>query len=194
MVTKKPVADKKTAVKKTTDKKPALAKRSTKTVKPKKTIEVVAEKKLIIEPIKTETPVKMTTPVIEGKYIAALGRRKEATARVRLIPNGSGIITINAKKLTEYFPAEWQQLNIKAPLAAVGALETYDISVKVEGGGFMGQAESVRHGIARALLIIDENYRKTLRRAGFLTRDPRAKERKKPGLKRARRAPQWKKR
>jgi len=132
--------------------------------------------------------------LVEGKYIAAIGRRKEATARVRMIPGGKGTIVVNARAFDDYFPVEWQRQSILSPLVAVGQQDSYDISVKVEGGGMNGQAESVRHGIARALLLIDENYRKTLRRAGYLTRDPRAKERKKPGLKRARKRGQWAKR
>jgi small subunit ribosomal protein S9 len=140
-------------------------------------------------------PKKTVAPVlVEGTYIAAIGRRKEATARVRLIAGGKGTIVINARSFENYFPVEWQRQSILSPLIAVGQQDSYDISVKVEGGGMNGQADSVRHGIARALLLIDENYRKTLRRAGYLTRDPRAKERKKPGLKRARKRGQWAKR
>ncbi len=130
----------------------------------------------------------------EKSYLYAVGRRKEASARVRLIPGGKGTIVVNAKPLEQYFPVQWHQQAIRNPLIAVGQDVQFDITVKVSGGGVNGQAEAVRHGISRALLLVDPNFRKTLRRAGYLTRDPRAKERKKPGLKRARRAPQWKKR
>lgn len=123
----------------------------------------------------------------------AVGRRKEAVARVRLMP-GSGAITINEKEYTQYFPSPINQGIVESPLKLVDQRTQSTISVKVEGGGMRGQAEAVRHGITRALVAMDPELRKTLRAAGFMTRDPRVKERKKPGLKRARRAPQWKKR
>jgi small subunit ribosomal protein S9 len=128
------------------------------------------------------------------KYHKALGRRKEATARVRLIPGGSGKITVNGKPIEQFFTVEWNRQSILSPLVAVGANTDYDVSALIEGGGVAGQAIALRHGIARCLLIVNPDYRKTLRRAGYLTRDPRAKERKKPGLKRARKAAQWAKR
>lgn len=120
-------------------------------------------------------------------YNYATGRRKSAVARVRLFPQGSGKITVNDKAIT---PAEQAYL---APLKLVG-LTGADLSVKVQGGGFAGQEEAIRHGVARAIVELDENYKTTLRKAGYLTRDPREKERKKPGLKGARRSPQWSKR
>ncbi len=128
------------------------------------------------------------------EYHKALGRRKEATARVRLIPGGSGKIVVNGKPIEQFFTVEWNRQSIISPLIAVGANTDYDVSAKVEGGGVAGQAIAVRHGIARCLLLVNEDFRKTLRRAGYLTRDPRAKERKKPGLKRARKRGQWAKR
>jgi len=127
------------------------------------------------------------------ELVKAIGRRKESTARVRLTPHGKGTVIVNGRSFEDYFPVIWHRQDILAPLQAVGAVDS-DISVKVEGGGVHGQATAVRHGIARALLLVNPDFRTTLRRAGYLTRDPRAKERKKPGLKRARRAPQWKKR
>jgi len=143
----------------------------------------------------TKEAIAHKTLVIGGKeYHKALGRRKEATARVRLIPGGSGKITVNGKTLEAFFTVEWNRQSILAPLVSVGANTDYDVSAKVEGGGVAGQAIAVRHGIARCLLLVNEDFRKTLRRAGYLTRDPRAKERKKPGLKRARKAAQWAKR
>ncbi|HSR88920.1 MAG TPA: 30S ribosomal protein S9 [Candidatus Udaeobacter sp.] len=123
----------------------------------------------------------------------SVGRRKRASARVRLTP-GTGVITINAKPLAEYFPYfEWQNI-IKAPLVAAGKEKTFDVSAKIIGGGKKGQAVAVQLGVARALVVWNEDLKKTLKTQGYLTRDARIKERKKPGLKRARRAPQWSKR
>ncbi len=136
---------------------------------------------------------KAPAAALSGNFHKALGRRKEATARVRLMP-GSGKITVNGRPFENFFTVEWHRQAIMAPLVAVGENGNVDISVKVEGGGVAGQADAVRHGVARALLMVNPDYRKTLRRAGHLTRDPRAKERKKPGLKRARKRPQWAKR
>ena len=128
-------------------------------------------------------------------YIPAVGRRKSAVARVRILHDkGKGIkITINNKDFKDYLPYfEWQDSILK-PLKATGQ-DNINISVKVEGGGIKGQVESIRHGISRALLAVNEEWRTTLRKEGLLTRDSRVKERKKPGLRRARRAPQWQKR
>ena len=122
------------------------------------------------------------------------GRRKKAIARVRLIPGGNGTIVINDRALDNYFPQGTLQYIVKQPLVAVEAETKYDVFVNVIGGGFTGQAGAIRLGIARALLEAEENSRPTLKAAGFLTRDPRAKERKKYGLKKARRAPQFSKR
>ena len=128
-----------------------------------------------------------------GESMRSVGRRKTAAARVRLVP-GAGKITINGKDFKEYLPYfEWQNI-VVAPLVAVGKEKTFDISVKIVGGGQKGQAVAVQLGIARALVIWNEDLKKTLKTQGYLTRDARVKERKKPGLKRARRAPQWSKR
>lgn len=121
------------------------------------------------------------------------GRRKKSTARVRLVP-GSGRVIINNRDAEEYFPYDTQRLILKQPLVATETEGTYDVLVNVHGGGLTGQAGAIRHGVARALLEADPDYRITLKRAGFLTRDPRMKERKKYGLKGARRAPQFSKR
>jgi len=121
------------------------------------------------------------------------GRRKKSTARVRLVP-GSGRVIINNRDAEEYFPYETQRLILKQPLIATETEGTYDVLVNVHGGGFTGQAGAIRHGVARALLEADPEYRKTLKTEGYLTRDPRMKERKKYGLKSARRAPQFSKR
>ncbi|GGP15508.1 30S ribosomal protein S9 [Oceanobacillus neutriphilus] len=121
------------------------------------------------------------------------GRRKKSTARVRLVP-GTGNITINGRDARDYFPYETQLLILNQPLATTETQGTYDVLVNVHGGGFTGQAGAIRHGIARALLQADPEYRGSLKTEGFLTRDARMKERKKYGLKKARRAPQFSKR
>ncbi|MBI5728459.1 MAG: 30S ribosomal protein S9 [Candidatus Magasanikbacteria bacterium] len=123
----------------------------------------------------------------------AVGRRKTAAARVRLSA-GKGLIVVNNKTYTVYFPTIILQQTVRAPLEAVGKSLDTDVSVRVAGGGTRGQAEAVRHGIARALLRLNPDFRPVLRAEGFLTRDPRAKERKKFGLYKARRAHQWRKR
>ncbi|CAB3389365.1 30S ribosomal protein S9 [Kyrpidia spormannii] len=121
------------------------------------------------------------------------GRRKESVARVRLYP-GDGQILINHRPLEEYFGLETLKLMVKQPLILTDSLNRYDVHVNVKGGGISGQAGAIRHGIARALLKVDPDLRTPLKRAGLLTRDPRMKERKKYGLKKARRAPQFSKR
>jgi len=121
------------------------------------------------------------------------GRRKHSVARVRLVP-GDGQIVINKRSFDDYLSLETLKLIVKQPLVATDTTNSYDIIVNVRGGGYTGQAGAIRHGIARALLKVDPGYRLTLKRAGFLTRDPRMKERKKYGLKAARRAPQFSKR
>ncbi|MFD2657850.1 MULTISPECIES: 30S ribosomal protein S9 [Gracilibacillus] len=121
------------------------------------------------------------------------GRRKTSTARVRLVP-GTGRIVVNNRDAEDYFPYETLRTIIKQPLASTETEGSYDVLVNVDGGGYTGQAGAIRHGVARALLEADPEYRTTLKRAGFLTRDARAKERKKYGLKKARRAPQFSKR
>lgn len=127
-------------------------------------------------------------------YIFAVGRRKEAVARVRWNPKAEAVITVNGRALNEYFPTFELQHIILQPLVATQNEKLGSVSAKVNGGGINGQAESVRLGISRALVKQDADLRLVLKRAGFLRRDPRAKERKKYGLKRARRAPQWQKR
>ena len=121
------------------------------------------------------------------------GRRKTSVARVRLIP-GSGKILINGHSYEEYFGLQTLQLIIKQPLTLTETLAKYDVLARVDGGGFSGQAGAVRHGISRALLRVDLEYRPALKKAGFLTRDPREKERRKYGLKKARKASQYSKR
>jgi len=121
------------------------------------------------------------------------GRRKSSVARVRLVP-GDGRIVINGREIKEYIPSEALIEVVKQPLVLTETLNSYDVLVNVNGGGFSGQAGAIRHGIARALLEVDPEYRQPLKRAGLLTRDARMKERKKYGLKGARRAPQFSKR
>ena len=121
------------------------------------------------------------------------GRRKSSVARVYLVP-GSGKITINKRDIDEYLGLETLKVVVRQPLVATDTLDKYDVLVNVKGGGYTGQAGAIRHGIARALLEVDADYRPTLKAAGYLTRDPRMKERKKYGLKSARRAPQFSKR
>jgi small subunit ribosomal protein S9 len=121
------------------------------------------------------------------------GRRKESVARVRLVP-GDGRIVVNGRDLDDYFGMESLKAIVRQPLVLTDTVNRYDVLVNVRGGGFTGQAGAIRHGIARALLKVDPELRPTLKRAGFLTRDPRMKERKKYGLKKARRAPQFSKR
>lgn len=128
----------------------------------------------------------------EVQYMGT-GRRKESVARVRMLP-GSGRIVINGKEMDQYFGLETLKLIVRQPLVATETDGSFDVIAKVEGGGFSGQAGAIRHGIARALLQADGEYRPVLKKNGYLTRDPRMKERKKCGLKKARRAPQFSKR
>jgi small subunit ribosomal protein S9 len=129
----------------------------------------------------------------EVRFYEGVGRRKRAIARVRLYP-GDGQIVINERSLKEHFGRAQDWMAVAAPLKLTSMDTSYNISVLVSGGGITGQAEAIRHGVARALLVAHPDLRPALRRAGFLTRDPREKERKKPGLKRARKAPQYTKR
>ena len=126
-------------------------------------------------------------------YFYGTGRRKESVARVRLYP-GSGKITINDRDIDDYFGLDTLKLITRQPLVITENLEKFDIYIRVNGGGVTGQAGAIRHGISRALLVYNEELRPVLKKAGFLTRDPRMKERKKYGLKAARRAPQFSKR
>ena len=126
-------------------------------------------------------------------YFYGTGRRKESVARVRLYP-GTGKITINDRDIDDYFGLETLKLIVRQPLILTGTVEKLDIVCRVNGGGVTGQAGAIRHGLSRALLLYDEELRSALKQAGFLTRDPRMKERKKYGLKGARRAPQFSKR
>ena len=132
---------------------------------------------------------------IRGEYYYGMGRRKTAVARVRLFPNGDGSIIVNGKNSHVYFgEREALTATVIAPLRLLDLTDAYDMTVRVGGGGTSGQAGAIRHAVARALVRVNPEWKPTLRKAGFLTRDPRMKERKKPGLKRARKAPQYTKR
>lgn len=126
-------------------------------------------------------------------FFYGTGRRKESVARVRVYP-GTGTITINDRDIDDYFGLETLKLIVRQPLILTGTQDKFDIVCRVSGGGVTGQAGAIRHGVSRALLLFDEELRPVLKKAGFLTRDPRMKERKKYGLKAARRAPQFSKR
>ena len=126
-------------------------------------------------------------------YFYGAGRRKKSIARVRVMP-GTGSVTINGRDIDDYFGLETMKLIVNQPFDVTNTMGKFDIICTVKGGGFSGQAGAIRHGVSRALLQADETYRPALKKAGFLTRDPRMKERKKYGLKAARRAPQFSKR
>lgn len=160
--------------------------------------EVVVAKAPVIHrrPTTTHSTPTADTPAKQRSYdfLSAVGRRKEAVARVRLFAKGSGKLTVNGLDFKQYFPTFDLQYLVLQPLKLLGLESSVDITVKALGGGKFGQAEAVRHGISRALLLMKPEHRQQLRPAGFLTRDARVKERKKPGLKKARRAPQFSKR
>jgi len=148
---------------------------------------------------KKEKPASVKTAE-DKKYYEAVGRRKKAIARVRLFTSGASQsiaeenLLINKKSYKEYFPILALQKRIESPFLRLKSMKRFRGTVKVKGGGPTGQAEAVQHGIARALVLFDDSFRKKLKKAGYLKRDPRKKERKKFGLKKARRAPQWRKR
>jgi small subunit ribosomal protein S9 len=134
------------------------------------------------------------TPAKTERYLEAVGRRKTAIARVRLYPAAKTTYTLNDRTLDSYFPTTFLRHVATEAFATAKVTETFKVSVKLSGGGIEGQAEAVRLGIARALLVLNPSLRAVLKKAGFLMRDPRAKERRKFGLKKARKAPQWSKR
>lgn len=193
------VEETKTTTKK---RKKVLAKR--KPAKPKKTVKPVKKVKAKApsvskkpKPAKAKKPVKKEPAVkkqAKAKYIEAVGRRKTAMARVRLYTQGAKEILINEKPLQDYFQIFLHQQIVTAPLEKMKCLDKFRVSVKVRGGGVSSQAGAVRHGIARCLLAFNPDFRKRLKKAGYLTRDARMRERKKFGLKRARKAAQWSKR
>ena len=131
-----------------------------------------------------------------GRYIEAVGRRKSAVARVRIMENksGKGTMVVNEKDVIEYFPTAWTQITAREALSKVKGINKFNTTALIKGGGKSAQAEALRHGIARALVKHEGEWRDKLKKAGFLKRDPRAKERKKFGKKKARKSPQWSKR
>ena len=159
---------------------------------PEVTTEVIAE--VTVEETPAETPAAQPNePIVLDRPIQTVGRRKEAVVRVRLVP-GTGKFDLNGRSLEAYFPNKVHQQLIKAPLVTVDRVEAFDIYALLHGGGPSGQAGALRLGIARALIVAFPDDRPALKKAGFLTRDPRAVERKKYGLKKARKAPQYSKR
>lgn len=134
------------------------------------------------------------TKTTTTKYFEAVGRRKTATARVRLFPGAKSSIEVNGKTLEAYFPVKEMQLNATDPISNAKPAEKFHITAKIVGGGISAQSEALRHGISRALLEYDIQLRGKLKKLGFLRRDPRAKERRKFGFKKARKSPQWSKR
>ncbi len=181
---------KKTIAKKTTAKKRAKAVVEKPVAsKKEKPIKKVAKKE-----IKKPAELEIVVPVKSARYFEAVGRRKTAVARVRLSTQGDKECLINEKPYQQYFPTLELQETAISSLNKMKCQDKFRVSVKVGGGGINAQAEAVRHGTARALVEFNPDFRKRLRRVGYLTRDPRKRERKKFGLKRARRAPQWQKR
>jgi len=180
--------------KKTTTKKEVTAKRVKKTesieAKPRK----IRAKKEVIERVVKEEIEKPKEETTQVKYFEGVGRRKTAVARVRLFTRGEKTILINDKPLVNYFSSSELEQTATSALTTMKCLDRFRVVVKVRGGGLHAQAEAIRHGTARALVLFNPDFRKRLRKAGYLTRDSRERERKKFGLKRARRAPQWSKR
>ena len=166
-----------------------MAEKKKQEIKEKEIVEITEEDNFEAE----KEWAKNETADFSGKYIKAVGRRKQAAAQVRLYEDGKGIIMVNGKRAAEYFPGDGFNLIVQ-PLKATGHLRDFNFSIIVSGGGKMGQVDAVRLGIARAIFSIDPNTKEALKVNNFLTRDPRQVERKKPGLRKARKAPQWSKR
>lgn len=160
------------------------------TQKAKNPVEVKTRKSRKVPAVKKPEKPK----VKKEKYFEGVGRRKTSIARVRLFPQAEKSFSVNEKPLEGYFPTKELQYTVTSPLTLMSSEEQFKVAARVRGGGINSQAEAVRHGIAKALVLFNPDFRKKLKKAGFLTRDPRMRERKKFGLKRARRAPQWQKR
>lgn len=171
----------------------AEAKKTTEKKK-KKTAQASKKAKKTKKAEKKKAPAEKKKPEKSDRYFEGVGRRKTAVARVRLFTRGDKGITVNERSLSEYFKTTALQETARAALEKMNVVDKFRVQVKVSGGGVNGQAEAMRHGTARALLEFNPEFRKRLKRAGYLVRDPRMVERKKPGLKKARRAPQWSKR
>jgi len=172
------------------------AKKAAKKERPKKTTtkKVKKEKPKKVRKVKKKEIEKPKVVLKPAKYFEAVGKRKRAVARVRLFTQGEKVFLVNEKPFTVYFPTISLQQIATASLRTMRCLDHFRVLVKVRGGGLNAQAEALRHGITRALTLFNPDFKKRLRRAGYLTRDARKRERKKFGLKRARRAPQWQKR
>jgi small subunit ribosomal protein S9 len=167
---------------------------TTKKAPVKRVVKKKVEEKEVETPKEVEVVKEKTSEKSSSEYYQGVGRRKTSVARVRLYNKKNGSVSINQKKLGQYFTTETLQKTVMSPLDKMKSLDKFEIKVVVKGGGINSQAEAIRHGISRALVVFNEEYKKRLRKAGLLTRDSRMKERKKFGLKRARRAPQWSKR
>lgn len=159
---------------------------------------VIKKKSIKKTPVKTKKALVKKAP-IEKRYYEAVGRRKKATARVRLFTcqpfeDEKGKVLVNGKPYDDFFTTFELQEKVISPLKRMKSLNRFEATVKVKGGGILGQAEAIRHGLSRTLVKFNPDFSKKLKKAGFLRRDPRKKERKKPGLKKARKAPQWSKR
>lgn len=187
-------------VKKTTKKidKKTPKKRGSTDIGKKKIVKEKQEKKVdkVKKTVKKEPKKVISKPSkkLSVKYFETIGRRKTSQARIRLFTQGNKEIEVNEKSFDAYFVTSDLQKIVQSPLEVIKSLDKFRISVKVKGGGIHSQAEAVRHGISRALCLLNPYFKKKLKKEGFLTRDPRMRERKKFGLKRARRAPQWSKR
>ncbi len=153
----------------------------------------MSDKKNTTQTAETTTP-EDTKFSFSGRYFSAVGRRKTSIAQVRIYEDKRGLVVVNGHELSKYFPTQESRNSVVAPLVVTGLDKEFSISIHVTGGGLMSQSEASRLGVARTLLKYNADLRPALKPHGFLTRDPRKKERKKPGLKRARRAPQWSKR
>jgi small subunit ribosomal protein S9 len=176
-----------------TTKNETIKKTAVKTVEKKTVAKKAPVKKVAVKKPEADVSKPIELDAKKG-YIPSVGRRKKSIARVRLIKNGTGKIVINGKPYDQYFSVFDLRKQITEPLTVVGQADAVDVSVKVIGGGIRGQAEAIRQGISRSLIQLNPTFRKSLKKLGFLMRDPRKKERKKFGLKKARRAPQWSKR
>ncbi len=179
----------KPAVKKTAAAKPAVAKKPATAKKAP-----AAKAKTAAKPAAKPAQVESAPKKKPDKYYEAVGRRKTAVARVRLYTKGDKVFLVNEKEFGDYFKNEDFKEIVEAPLVKMNCTDRFRVTARVSGGGSNSQAEALRHGIARALVLFNADFKKRLKKSAYLTRDPRMKERKKPGLKKARRAPQWAKR
>lgn len=187
------VSDKKITAKKTVLKKTVDTKKIEKKLDQKSEVKVVKKKKLELSKGQKKKKKDIVFSISGKRYFAAVGRRKSSVARVRLYDKGEGNVEVNGKPINKYFFGIFTQ-NALYPLKLTEQQKMYDITIKVIGGGYSSQSDAVRNGVAKALIEANADLRLILKKAGLLSRDARIKERKKPGLKRARRAPQWQKR